>query len=120
MGDRTVTTVDGTHKYSPSPIPDGRAAPPPSAPPGAHDACGARPERTVRSLIVRLRRPRRPHLWFEILLIVASYEIYSLIRSAVPEQRTMALRNADWLWDLERSLGIAVEGAVNRAVNTET
>ncbi|WP_255950905.1 phosphatase PAP2 family protein [Streptomyces odontomachi] len=120
MGDRTVTAVDGMHNDSPSPMPDGRAVAPAPGLRGAHDACGARPERTVRSVLLRLRRPRRPHLWFEILLIVASYEIYSLIRSIVPQQRAMAIRNADWLWELERRLGIAVEGVVNRAVNSET
>ncbi|MCE0445337.1 phosphatase PAP2 family protein [Streptomyces tricolor] len=68
----------------------------------------------------RLRRPRRPRLWFEILLIGVSYWTYSLIRNAVPEQRAAALRNADWIWRTEHALGIAVEQSVNRAVDSVT
>jgi hypothetical protein len=67
-----------------------------------------------------LRRPRRPRLWFEVLLIAVSYWTYSLIRNAVPEQRADALRNADWIWRLEHHLGIAVEESVNHTVNTAT
>ncbi|MGY6025215.1 phosphatase PAP2 family protein [Streptomyces spinosirectus] len=66
----------------------------------------------------RLRTPRRPRLWFEILLIGVSYWTYSLIRNAVPEQRGKALRNADWIWRTEHHLGIAVEESVNHAVNS--
>jgi hypothetical protein len=68
----------------------------------------------------RLRTPRRPRLWFEIVLIAVSYWTYSLIRNAVPEQRHDALRNADWLWRMEHHLGIAVEESVNHAVNSVT
>ncbi|MEU9441323.1 phosphatase PAP2 family protein [Streptomyces sp. NPDC048304] len=68
----------------------------------------------------RLRRPRRPRLWFEILLIAVSYWTYSLIRNAVPEQRGKALRNADWVWSAEHHLGIAAEQSVNHAVNSVT
>lgn len=71
-------------------------------------------------LLRRVRTPRRPRIWFEILLIGASYWTYSLIRNAVPEQRAVALRNADWLWDVENRLGIAVEETVNQAVNSVT
>jgi hypothetical protein len=71
-------------------------------------------------LLVRLRRPRRPRLWFEILLIAVSYWTYSLIRNAVPEQKGKALRNADWIWSAEHHLGIAVERSVNHAVNSAT
>ena len=120
MGDRTVTAVDGAHQDSASPVPAGRGGPPAPGPRGAHDACGARPRHPVRAVVEDMRRPRRPRLWFEILLILASYWIYSLIRSAVPDQRALAARNAAWLWDLEQQLGIAVEGAVNRAINAET
>jgi hypothetical protein len=65
-----------------------------------------------------LRTPRHPRLWFEVLLIAVSYWTYSLIRNAVPEQRSQALHNADWIWDAESRLGIAVEGAVNHTVNS--
>ncbi|MBD0837216.1 phosphatase PAP2 family protein [Streptomyces sp. TRM68416] len=68
----------------------------------------------------RLRTPRRPRLWFEILLIAVSYWTYSLIRNAVPEQRAEALRNADWIWQAERTLGLAVEQSFNHAVNSVT
>ncbi|MEU4032967.1 phosphatase PAP2 family protein [Streptomyces collinus] len=64
-----------------------------------------------------IRRPHRPRLWFEILLIAVSYWTYSLIRNAVPEQRAEALRNADWVWSLEHRLGVAVEQSVNHAAN---
>ncbi|TRV72413.1 phosphatase PAP2 family protein [Streptomyces sp. 130] len=66
------------------------------------------------------RAPRRPRLWFEILLVAVSYWVYSLVRNAVPEQKAAALANADWLWSVERFLGIAVEQSVNHAVNSVT
>ncbi|MFI6701941.1 phosphatase PAP2 family protein [Streptomyces sp. NPDC050509] len=71
-------------------------------------------------LLRRLRSPRRPRIWFEILLIAVSYWTYSLIRNAVPEQRTQALKNADWIWRTEQTLGIAVERSVNHAVDSVT
>ncbi len=77
-------------------------------------------EETGQGLLRRLRAPRRPRLWFEILLIAVSYWTYSLIRNAVPEQRGQALRNADWIWKVEQQLGIAVEQSVNHAVNSVT
>ncbi len=46
--------------------------------------------------------------------------MYSLIRNAVPEQRAAALRNADWIWQTEHTLHIAVEHTVNNAVNSVT
>ncbi|WP_225830925.1 phosphatase PAP2 family protein [Streptomyces sp. NK08204] len=73
-----------------------------------------------RVWVDRLRSPRRPRLWFEILLIAVSYWTYSLIRNAVPEERHEALRNADWIWRVEHHLGIAVEGSVNHTVNSVT
>lgn len=80
----------------------------------------SRAGRTVRKIVVRLRTPTRPRLWFEILLIGLSYWVYSLVRNSVPEQRGEALRNADWIWSLEHRMGIAVEGSVNRALNSVT
>ncbi|MDQ0990519.1 phosphatase PAP2 family protein [Streptomyces sp. V3I7] len=73
-----------------------------------------------QGLVRRLRSPGRPRLWFEILLIAASYWTYSLVRNAVPEQKAGALRNADWLWSLEHQLGIAVEVSINHTVNSVT
>ncbi|MEV6393839.1 phosphatase PAP2 family protein [Streptomyces sp. NPDC051907] len=74
----------------------------------------------TRSRLQQLRAPRHPRIWFEILLIAVSYWTYSLIRNAVPEQKAQALRNADWIWNAERSLGLAVEQSVNHAVNSVT
>ncbi|MFJ7154603.1 phosphatase PAP2 family protein [Streptomyces sp. NPDC101118] len=79
-----------------------------------------RPGGSTRTLWERLRAPRRPRLWFEILLIAVSYWTYSLIRNAVPEQKAAALRNADWIWRVEHDLGIAVEKTVNHAVDSVT
>ncbi|MGW1804080.1 phosphatase PAP2 family protein [Streptomyces sp. NPDC002078] len=73
-----------------------------------------------RGPLRRLRRPRRPRLWFEVLLIAVSYWTYSLIRNAVPEQKGKALRNADWIFRVEHQLGVAVEQSVNHAANSVT
>ncbi|MGI5374890.1 phosphatase PAP2 family protein [Streptomyces sp. CA-251387] len=98
MGDTTVTTLEGREAAVPHPVTD----------------------KAGQSLLHRLRTPRRPRLWFEILLIAVSYWTYSLIRNAVPEQKAEALHNADWLWKLEHHLGIAVEETINHAVNSVT
>jgi hypothetical protein len=98
MGDTTVTTQEGREAA----VPQAVAA-----------ASG-------RALLGRLRAPRAPRLWFEILLIAVSYWTYSLIRNAVPEQRGQALRNADFVWRLEHQLGLAVEQSVNHAANSVT
>ncbi|WP_069811720.1 phosphatase PAP2 family protein [Streptomyces sp. TP-A0874] len=66
----------------------------------------------------RLDSVRRPRLWGEILLIVAGYWLYTVIRDTVPEQKTTALRNAEGLWHTEKVLGIAVEPAVNHTLNS--
>ncbi|MGP4001955.1 phosphatase PAP2 family protein [Streptomyces sp. 8N706] len=102
MGEVTVRTLEGRRAATtPSPIEE-------------------RADRAAlqRSLTDRLRTPRRPRLWFEILLIAVSYWTYSLIRNAVPEQRAEAMRNADWIWRAEEALGIAVEKTVNHALNS--
>ncbi|MEV5598485.1 phosphatase PAP2 family protein [Streptomyces sp. NPDC052496] len=101
MGEAHVKTLDGR-----------TAVPPPTedAAPGAPS--GGR--------LARLRSPRAPRLWFEILLIAVSYWVYSLIRNAVPEQKAQALKNADWIWQAEQTLGIAVEKTVNHAVDSVT
>jgi hypothetical protein len=98
MGDVTVRTPERREESVPHPV----------------------TEETGQGLLRRLRAPRRPRLWFEILLIALSYWTYSLIRNAVPEQRGQALRNADWIWKVEQQLGIAVEQSVNHAVNSVT
>ncbi|PJE94528.1 hypothetical protein CUT44_30440 [Streptomyces carminius] len=73
-----------------------------------------------RDVVRRLRTPRRPRIRFEILLIAISYWTYSMIRNAVPEQKAQALRNAEWIWELERVLGIAAEQSLNHAANGVT
>ncbi|MFG2517118.1 phosphatase PAP2 family protein [Streptomyces sp. NPDC048584] len=98
MGDTTVTTLEGREQAAANPV----------------------AERTGPGRLRRLRTPRRPRLWFEILLIGVSYWTYSLVRNAVPEQRAEALRNADWIWRLEGQLGLAFEESVNHAVNGVT
>ncbi|MFK0291062.1 phosphatase PAP2 family protein [Streptomyces sp. NPDC090442] len=101
MGEAHVRTLD-----------DLSAAPPTS---------GERADRPAeKGRLARFRTPRSPRLWFEILLIAVSYCVYSMIRNAVPEQKAQALRNADWIWRAEHSLGIAVEHTVNHAVNSVT
>ncbi|MBT2441487.1 phosphatase PAP2 family protein [Streptomyces sp. ISL-36] len=96
MGEATVKSLEGRTAATPSPMPDGGG---------------------VRA---RLRAPRSPRIWFEILLIGVSYWTYSLIRNAVPEQKAQALRNADWIWQAEDALGLAFEQTVNHAVNSVT
>ncbi|MCX3062803.1 phosphatase PAP2 family protein [Streptomyces beihaiensis] len=103
MGESTVTAQEGPEGVTTSPI-----------------AKEDREELGSHGVLRRVRMPRRPRLWFEILLIAVSYWTYSLIRNAVPEQRAKALRNADWVWSVEHHLGIAVEQSVNHAVNSVT
>ncbi|MEU4877359.1 phosphatase PAP2 family protein [Streptomyces sp. NPDC021608] len=98
MGEPTVTPLEGREQAVPQPV-----------------TARTRPRR-----LGRLRTPRRPRLWFEILLVAASYWTYSLVRNAVPEQRGAALRNADWIWRAEHTLGIAWEESANHAVNSVT
>ncbi|MFE6284187.1 phosphatase PAP2 family protein [Streptomyces sp. NPDC057877] len=110
MGDTTVTTREGREAVVPHPVTDETG-----------QIEEGVPERTPRrTFLRRLRAPRRPQLWFEILLIAVSYWTYSLVRNAVPEQRAEALRNADWIWRAEEQLGLAFEQSVNHAVNSVT
>src|ERR1043165_7408130 len=105
MGETTVTTREGHDRAVPHSVTDVTA-----------EGNG----HVVKGLLRRARAPRRPRLWFEILLIAISYWTYSLIRNAVPEQKAEALRNADWLWKTEHTLGIAVEESVNHTINSVT
>ncbi|WP_424887773.1 phosphatase PAP2 family protein [Streptomyces sp. XH2] len=107
MGEATARTLEGR-----------TAAPPPSE--ERADRPPAEGAAARKAGLRRLRSPRRPRLWFEVLLIAVSYWIYSLVRNAVPEQRAAALRNADWIWRAEHTLHIAVESSVNHAVNSVT
>ncbi|MFE5737632.1 phosphatase PAP2 family protein [Streptomyces celluloflavus] len=101
MGEAHVRTLEGRPD---TPPPNGESADRPSG----------------GGLMARLRAPRAPRLWFEVLLIAVSYWTYSLIRNAVPEQKAKALENADWIWRAEHTLGIAVEHSINHAVNSLT
>ncbi|WP_430541333.1 phosphatase PAP2 family protein [Streptomyces carpaticus] len=67
-----------------------------------------------------LRVPRRPRIWFELLLIAISYGVYSMIRNAAPTREEQAQENAQWIWDLEKSLGLAFERAVNHGIEAVT
>ncbi|MDJ0461453.1 phosphatase PAP2 family protein [Streptomyces sp. H27-C3] len=107
MGDVTVKTLEGRTATTPSPERDGERKQPSA-------------RLTALTGLKRLRSPGRPRIWFEILLIAVSYWTYSLIRNAVPEQKAAALRNADWIWQAEKTLGIAVEQSVNHAVDSVT
>ncbi|MFH8515843.1 phosphatase PAP2 family protein [Streptomyces gelaticus] len=113
MGELSVTSQEGRPEATASPIVDEAA---PAANPKRNTGRRNGGPARLRSL----RSPRRPRIWFEVLLVAASYWVYSLVRNAVPEQRTAALRNADWIWSAERYLGIAVEQTVNHAVNSVT
>ncbi|MFH8475052.1 phosphatase PAP2 family protein [Streptomyces sp. NPDC018000] len=109
MGELSTTSQEGRSEVTPSPIVD-EAAP----------AANPRRRNSVLARLRSLRSPRRPRIWFEVLLIAASYWVYSLVRNAVPEQKAEALRNADWIWSVEKHLGIAVEQTINHAVNSVT
>ncbi|MCH0539098.1 phosphatase PAP2 family protein [Streptomyces sp. MUM 203J] len=104
MGDGTLTTLDGRAAAPTAPVEEAR--------PG-------RPEEQPTAW-QRLRSPRRPRIWFEVLLLAVSYGVYSLIRNAVPEQKAQALKNADWIWSLEQNLGLAFEKTVNHTVDSVT
>lgn len=119
MGELSVKPQEGRTEATPSPIVN-------EAAPEANAKQNGDANRIGRLLDRGLagprspRSPRRPRIWFEILLIAVSYWLYSLVRNAVPEQKAAALSNADWLWSVERFLGIAVEQSVNHAVNSVT
>ncbi|GHH34222.1 phosphatase PAP2 family protein [Streptomyces candidus] len=114
MGEATTRTEAGQRATIPSPTVSGEGASP------ARRSVGRSLGSTIGAAITRIRSPRRPRIWFEILLLVVSYWIYSMIRNAVPEQKAKALANADWIWKVENELGIAVEKTINHAVDSVT
>ncbi|MFJ1612820.1 phosphatase PAP2 family protein [Streptomyces sp. NPDC087228] len=119
MGELSVTTQEGRWEAAPSPIADEAASAADTEQNAGRRDGGPARARSPRSLR-SLRTPRRPRIWFETLLVAASYWVYSLVRNAVPEQKAEALRNADRIWWVETQLGIAVEQAVNHAANSVT
>jgi hypothetical protein len=64
--------------------------------------------------------PRRPRIWFELLLIAVSYGTYSIIRNAAPERVEQAQDNARSVWNLQDDLGLAFERSVNHAAEGVT
>lgn len=119
MGELSVKPQEGRTEATPSPIVNEAAPEANTKQNGNADRIGRLLGRGLAGLRAP-RSPRRPRLWFEILLIAVSYWLYSLVRNAVPEQKAAALSNADWLWSVERFMGIAVEQSVNHAVNSVT
>ncbi|MHC0432241.1 phosphatase PAP2 family protein [Streptomyces sp. O3] len=102
MGETTVTALEG------------RTA-------AASPYAGEEHSRPARSFVRRrLRTRRRPRLWYELALIGVSYWLYSMVRNAVPEQESTAMRNADWILRAENAVGLAFEHSVNHAVNSVT
>jgi len=119
MGELSVKPQEGRTEATPSPIVNEAAPEANTKQDGGSGRIGTLLGHGVAGLRSP-RSPRRPRLWFEILLIAVSYWLYSLVRNAVPEQKTAALSNADWLWSVERFMGIAVERSVNHTVNSVT
>lgn len=119
MGELSVRPQEGRTEATPSPIVNEAAPEANAKQPGDVSRLRRLRDRGLAGLRAP-RSPRRPRLWFEILLIAVSYWLYSLVRNAVPEQKAAALANADWIWSVERFLGIAVEQSVNHAVNSVT
>jgi hypothetical protein len=65
----------------------------------------------------RLRRQRRPRLWQEIVFILVSYWVYSLIRNAVPTHEKPAFEHARSVLDAEKLIHIDIEHTLNRFVD---
>lgn len=88
--------------------------------PAVTDPVEAAPEiparRPVALLPERIRSVRRPRWWQELIFVGICYELYSLVRNAVPEHETPAFRRAADLLSAERRLGIGVEHSVNAFV----
>jgi hypothetical protein len=59
---------------------------------------------------------RRPRLWQEVLLIGSGYVLYAIVRNQVPSRGQTPWDNAATIIDVERSLNLDVELAVNKAV----
>ncbi|SHN33418.1 phosphatase PAP2 family protein [Actinacidiphila paucisporea] len=113
MGEPTAKTANTTSGRS--------AAPQRSTGSRASDGADSAGRRALpRTVLEKVRTPRRPRLWFEVLLIGVSYYLYSQIRNAVPQKRTTALRHADAIWALEHHLGLAVERGLNHGLDSVT
>lgn len=76
---------------------------------------GAR-ARTTRRLQARLRGWRHPRWWEELLLIAASYLLYTLTRNSLPAHAILAKHRASGLPTLEGHLHIDVEHPFNQVL----
>src|SRR4051812_44326425 len=72
--------------------------------------------RPVALLPERIRSVRRPRWWQELLFVGICYELYSLVRNAVPEHERPAFSRAADLLNLEHRMHIGVEHSVNAFV----
>ncbi|MFE9427996.1 phosphatase PAP2 family protein [Kitasatospora sp. NPDC006697] len=73
---------------------------------------------SLRRRIAQARRgPKRPRLWFELVLIGVSYWLYNIVRNAVPQQDALAQQHATWVWHTERALGVNAEHSINHALD---
>ena len=74
-------------------------------------------QRRVRALLPeRIRAARPPRWWQELIFVAICYELYSLVRNAVPDQEESAFRRAGDLLRLEGDLHINIEHSVNAFV----
>jgi membrane-associated phospholipid phosphatase len=69
---------------------------------------------TVQLLI----RPRRTGAFAQLRLFLAAYVLYNLGRYAAVGDLNAASDHARWIMDVERGLGVSVEGTVQGALNT--
>ncbi|MGW5349304.1 phosphatase PAP2 family protein [Streptomyces sp. NPDC004031] len=122
MGEPTAKTANQTddHSASAQRSSGSRAALATSGTSGSSGGSGTGEPGLARTLLERLRTPRQPKFWFEILLIGVSYWLYSQIRNAVPEQKETALRHAADVWSFEHHLGLAFERSVNHTMDSVT
>lgn len=73
--------------------------------------------RRVRALLpARIRAARPPRWWQELGFVLICYELYSLVRNAVPDQEQAAFRRAKDLLRVESDLHINIERSVNAFV----
>ena len=73
--------------------------------------------RRPRALLpARVRALRRPVWWQELVFVAICYELYSLVRNAVPEHERMAFSRAGEVIRLEDRLHIGVEKTLNAFV----
>ncbi len=90
---------------------------PPTSTPVTYEALQARRRPHLGPVApARLRRVKPPRLWQELVLILAGYYVYGLVRNGVPDQEGQALRRAQDILSLERSWHIDIELTINKAV----